>query len=294
MATSAVKLPGAVVTLQDEHRYMNLLLATLEEQLETSDLAAPEDYFLMQDIVRYLHEYPDEVHHPTEDLLFDKLVRRKPDARKDVTRLRRDHDRLRVNTAELLQSLENAASQHTPESAETVGVELNEYIRRLRRHMRFEETHLFPSAVQCMAHKDWQAIETRLSTVEDPLFGRAVASDFRPLYEYFANRASTLSQGATRIGFLQLDSMIVSADAIETGVTEYFEMLQQNAESLVQESRDTIHATFNGRGFGAALAAQVRFAGFVGKMGFDVACKTAAISGRTLKNAVEPLWNSAS
>lgn len=294
MTTPTVKLPSAVVTLQDEHRYMNLLLGTLEEQLDSSDLAAPEDYFLMQDIVRYLHDYPDAVHHPTEDLLFDKLVRRKPDAKKDVTRLRRDHKKLRANTAELIQSLERAAAQHTPESAQSVGVELNEYISRLRRHMSFEETHLFPNAVQCLAHKDWQAIEARLSAVEDPLFGRAVASDYRLLYEYFANRASALSRGATRIGFLQLDSMIVSADAVETGVTEYFEMLRQHAEALVQESRNTMHASFRGNGIGAALAAQVRFAGFVGKTGFDIACKTAAISGRTLKNAVEPLWNSAS
>ena len=294
MTTPAVRLPSAVVTLQDEHRYMNLLLATLEEQLEESDLAAPADYFLMQDIVRYLHEYPDQVHHPTEDLLFDKLVRRKPDARKDVTRLRRDHDKLRANTAELLQSLENAASLHTPESAETVGVELNEYIRRLRRHMRFEETHLFPSAVQCLAYKDWQAIETGLSAIEDPLFGRAVASDFRPLYEYFANRASTLSQGATRIGFLQLDSMIVSADAIEAGVTEYFEMLQQHAEALVQESRNSLRTLLNVRSPGAALAAPVRFAGFVGKTGIGVACDTAGISFRTVKNVVEPLWKGSS
>jgi hemerythrin-like domain-containing protein len=59
MVTPTVKLPGAIVTLQDEHRYMNLLLGTLEEQLQTSDLSAPGEYFLMQDIVRYLHEYPD-------------------------------------------------------------------------------------------------------------------------------------------------------------------------------------------------------------------------------------------
>jgi len=294
MTSPAIKLPGAVVTLQDEHRYMNLLLVTLEEQLETSDLSAPEEYFLMQDIVRYLHEYPDAVHHPTEDLLFDKLVRRKPDARKDVARLRRDHDKLRVNTAELLQSLDKAAAEHTPESAESVGVELNEYIRRLRRHMRFEETHLFPSAVQCLAHKDWQAIETRLSTVEDPLFGKAVASDYRVLYEYFANRANTLSRGATRIGFLQLDSMIVGADAIETGIAEMIEMLQRHTASLVQESRDTVRKTFSGDGFGSALVAQGSFVGFVGKKGVHVGLDAAGIYLRTLKNVIRPLWNSRS
>lgn len=293
-AMPSIRLPGAVVTLEDEHRYMNLLLRTLEEQLETSDLAAPDEYFLMQDIVRYLHEYPDEVHHPTEDLLFEILVRRKPDARKDVSRLRREHDMLRANTAELLQLLENAAARHTPELAEAVGVEMSKYIGRLRQHMSFEESRLFPAAVQCLAHKDWQAIETRLSAVEDPLFGRAVANDYRLLYEYFMNRANTLSRGATRIGFLQLDLMIASADALETGVTEYFAMLHRHAESLAQESRATLRALLNIRSPGAALAAPVRFALFVGRTGIGVAGDTAGISIRTIKNVVEPLWTESS
>ncbi len=160
--------------------------------------------------------------------------------------------------------------------------------------MRFEETHLFPVAVRCLAHRDWQAIETRLSAVEDPLFGRAVASDYRLLYEYFANRASALSRGATRVGLLQLDSMIASADAIETGVSECLEMLQRRSESLVQESRKTLRALFDIRRPGAALAAPLRFAGFVGKTGIGVACDTAGISIKTIRNAVEPLWTDSS
>ncbi|MCP4302771.1 MAG: hypothetical protein GY783_19485, partial [Gammaproteobacteria bacterium] len=152
MAAPAVQLPGAIVTLQDEHRYMNLLLETLEEQLQASDLSAPEEFFLMQDIVSYLHDYPDAVHHPTEDLLFDKLVRRKPDTEKDVARLRHDHDKLSENTAGILQLLDDAAKQHKPETAEAVRVALKQYIRRLRRHMRFEEAELFPGAVQSLAN----------------------------------------------------------------------------------------------------------------------------------------------
>ncbi|MGB5625993.1 MAG: hypothetical protein WBM61_09700, partial [Woeseiaceae bacterium] len=181
--------------------------------------------------------------------------------------------------------------QHTPEAAEAVRVALNKYIGRLRRHMRFEETRIFPGAVQCLANKDWQAIESRLDAVQDPLFGPAVARDYRVLYEYFANRANKLSRGATRFGFLQLDSMIVSADAIETGISEMVKMLQRHTESLVRESRDTVHKTFNGDGLGAALTAQARFVGFVSKKGIHVACDAAGISVRTIKNAAEPLWN---
>ncbi|MGB5624435.1 MAG: hemerythrin domain-containing protein [Woeseiaceae bacterium] len=291
MAAPAVKLPGAIVTLQDEHRYMNLLLETLEEHLQASDLSAPEEHFLMQDIMRYLHEYPDAVHHPTEDLLFDKLVRRKPDTEKDIARLRRDHKKLGANTADILRLLDDAAELHTPASAEAVRVELGKYIGRLRRHMSFEEAELFPVAVQCLANRDWQAIESRLNAVQDPLFGSTVARDYRVLYEYFANRANRLSRGATRFGFLQLDSMIVSADAIETGISEMIEMLQRHTESLVQESRDTVHDTFKGGSIGNALTAQARFMGFVGKKGVNVAWDAAGIYIKTIRNAAQPLWN---
>ncbi|MGI9249185.1 MAG: hemerythrin domain-containing protein [Woeseiaceae bacterium] len=286
----AVKFPDAIVTLQDEHRYMNLLLETLEEELQVSGLSAPEDYFLMQDIVCYLHDYPDEVHHPTEDLLFDILVRRKPDTEKDVARLRRDHDKLSENTAEIMQLLDDAAEQHTPEAAETVRGALNKYIGRLRRHMRFEEAELFPGAVQCLANKDWRAIESRLDAVQDPLFGPAVARDYRVLYEYFANRANKLSRGATQFGFLQLDSMIVSADAIETGIAEMIEMLQNHTKSLVQESRDTVQKSLKGDGLSAVLAAQARFVGFVGKKGINVACDTAGIYVKTVRDMVSPYF----
>ena len=294
MATRSAKLPGAVVTLQDEHRYMNLLLGTLEEQLQTSDFSSSGEYFLMQDIVRYLHDYPDKVHHPTEDLLFDKLIRREPDAQKDVARLRRDHKKLNGNTADILHLLDDAAAQPTPEAAEAVRISLETYIGRLRRHMSFEESRMFPAAVQCLANRDWQAIESRLNAVQDPLFGSAVGQDYRVLYEYFADRANQLSRGATRFGFLQLDSMIVGADAIEAGVAEMIEMLHCHAESLVQESRDTLRKTFKGDGVGSALVAQASFVGFVGKKGVHVALDAAGIYFRTLKNATEPLWNSES
>ncbi len=291
MAAPAVKLPGAIVTLQDEHRYVNLLLGTLEEQLETSGLFARGEYFLMQDIVRYLHEYPDVVHHPTEDLLFDQLVHRNPDCEKDVARLRRDHEKLSANTAAILKLLDGAAEQRTPEAAEAVRVALEKYIGRLRRHMRFEESQMFPAAVQCLAHRDWQTIESRLNAVQDPLFGTAVAQDYRVLYEYFAARANKLSRGATRFGFFQLDSMIVSADAIETGVVEMIDMLRSHGESLLQESRTTVKKTFDGDGLGPALAAQASFLGFVSRKGINVACDAAGIYLRTIKNAAEPLWN---
>ncbi len=290
MATPSVRLPGAIVTLSDEHRYMHLLLDTLDEHLQDADFSKETDYFLIQDIVTYLHEYPDTVHHPTEDLLFEKLLHRNPASSRQVARLRRDHDRLSEDTATILELIDDASKRPSPQAAEGLRIAAGTYTDRLRRHMRFEEAELFPSAVRCLAHKDWQAIEASLGAVEDPLFGAAVARNYRPLYEFFAARTTNLSRRATGFGFLQLDSMIASADALESGVVEMLDMLFRRAESLLREVRNTRATTFAERGLCGTLLVPARLLAFAGRQGFDTAREAAGISLRTFKGAAEPLW----
>jgi len=285
MAVPTIKLPDAIVTLSDEHRYLNLLLETLEEQLQLTDLTAAGDFFLIQDIVHYMHEYTDVVHHPTEDLMFETLVQRNPDRAKDVARLRRDHKVMHKETAGIQKLMDVAAKRQTAEAAEAVRVATGKYIDRLRQHIHIEETELFPSAVRCLASRDWHAIEVNLEATQDPLFGPTVERDYRVLYEYFASRADQISQQMTRFSFLQLDNMILSADAIETGIAEMWGLLQQHGDSLAQEFRFVTDKSFDGRGLAAALALQAGYAGFIGTTAMEVSSEAASIYFRTLKKA---------
>jgi len=285
MAVPSIKLPDAIVTLSDEHRYLSLLLDTLEEQLRLTNLTAAGDFFLIQDIVHYMYEYTDAVHHPTEDLMFEKLLQRDPDRKKDVTYLRRDHNALHKNTARIQELLDIAAKRRTPEAAEAVRVSIEKYINRLRKHIQFEESELFPSAVRCLANRDWHAIEVSLEAMQDPLFGPTVQRDYRVLYEYFTSRADQLSRKMTSFSFLQLDNMILSADAIETGIAEMWDLLQQNADSLTQEFKYVTAKSLDGRGLAAALALQAGYAGFVGTTAIEVSSGAASIYFSTLKKA---------
>ena len=285
MAAATVKLPDAIVTLSDEHRYLSLLLDTLEEQLQLTDLTAPGDFFLIQDIVHYMYEYTDVVHHPTEDLMFDKLLQRAPDTKLEVAHLRRDHEALHKDTARIQKLLDQAVKRRNPKAAEAVRVASEKYIERLRRHIQIEETELFPSAVRCLANRDWHEIETRLEARQDPLFGPNVERDYRVLYEYFASRADQLSRQVTRFSFLQLDNMILSADVIETGVAEMWRLLQKNADSLSQEFKYVTAKSLDGRGLAAALTLQAGYAGFVGTTAVQVTGEAANIYFKTLKNA---------
>ncbi len=290
MAVPAVKLPDAIVTLSDEHRYLSLLLETLEEQLTATSLTAAGDFFLIQDIVHYMHEYTDAIHHPTEDLMFDKLLQRNPDRAKDVAHLRKDHNAMHKETARIQKLLHTAAKRKTPKAAEAVRTAADKYIAKLRQHILFEETELFPTAIQCLANRDWHAIEMSLEAKQDPLFGPTVQRDYRVLYEYFANRADQLSQQMTRFGFLQLDNMILSADAIETGIAEMWDLLQRHGDSLTHELKVVTDKSFDGRGLASTLALQARYAGLVGTTAIEASGQAAGIYIRTLRNAAVSLF----
>lgn len=293
MNQSTVRLPAAIVTLSDEHRYMNLLVKTLDEHLEHKSGLSPGDYFLMQDVVRYMHDYSDKVHHPTEDLMFDKLVKRKPNRKKDVARLRRDHRFLEKNTSDLMKLLGTAAESQTPEDIAAVRDAARKYTQSLRQHMQFEEEELFPSATRCLASKDWRDIEAHLDAAEDPLFGPTVQRDYRVLYEYFSDRSANLSRKVTNFEFLQLDNMIVSADVIETGISQMWDMLREHGTSLEQGYRTVTGKSADSRGIAATLTLHAGYAGLVGKTALAAGTEAASIYFRTLKNATVSLFKGA-
>lgn len=293
MNRPTVRLPAAIVTLSDEHRYMNLLVETLDEHLEQMKGLSPGEYFLLQDIVRYMHDYSDKVHHPTEDLMFDKLVKRKPNRKQDVARLRRDHRFLEKNTSDLMKLLGKAAKSRAPEDLESVRDTAGKYTTRLRQHMQFEEDELFPSATRCLASKDWRDIEAHLDAAADPLFGETVQRDYRALYEYFSDRSASLSRKVTNFEFLQLDNMIVSADVIESGIAEMWNMLQEHSSSLEEGYRTVAAKSADGRGVAAALTLQAAYAGLVGKTALAAGTDAAGIYFRTLKNATVSLFKGA-
>ena len=52
-----------------------------------------------------------------------------------------------------------------------LGIDLKDLIDRLHRHMRTEETTLFPAARSSLTSTDWANIALVLGAPDDPLFG---------------------------------------------------------------------------------------------------------------------------
>ena len=285
MSRQSAALPDAVVTLSDEHRYMSLLLDTLAAHIEMPDPGGTSDYYLLQDIVRYMHEYPDVAHHPTEDVMFTLLVKRDPSVKNDVERLLQDHARLSENTAELIELIDRAAEKKTAGALAAARSAVEKYIDRLRAHMQFEETVIFPRATACLARRDWASIDRHLSSLEDPLFGPAVGSDYRVLYEYFSHRARDTSRRLTKRGFLQLDSFIMSADALEAGLADFIDLWRTHYSNVARESRHAADMPESGSP-SAAVAAKIRFGLFLTR-------EVAQAGGGAVNLYFRTLWNMA-
>jgi hemerythrin-like domain-containing protein len=168
--------------LLDEHRCFNGLVRVLESR--SSKHPGMADYYLLRDIVGYVHDYAERVHHPTEDLLARKLLLRKPGAKRLVERLQREHDSASMATRKLLDQLDELIEKPAAERTRAVRKACIAFAAHQRAHMRFEDDKLFPCAAASLSSADWRTIEARLFANDDPLFGRKIGARHRVLYEY--------------------------------------------------------------------------------------------------------------
>jgi hemerythrin-like domain-containing protein len=282
------KRPDAVSTLYDEHRYMSLLLDTLEDKIQGEDKIPPEDCFLMYDIVRYMHAYPDAVHHPTEDLMFEKLVMRDPPMKNIVREIQRDHRKLTGDTARILTLLRSAEKAQTVSASDAVRSACRRYIDRLRAHMKSEESALFSRAMVCLTPRDWKVIERRLSDVDDPLFGRTVDSRFRVLFEYFSGQAGDVSRRITLFSFLNFDNIIESADKLERGAGEMIAMVRDEAGAVLNEGRSMWRQTIDSHDLATIVSNPCRYGVFLGKKALAVGAAATGIYWNTAKRMLAP------
>ncbi len=119
------------------------------------------------EFIEFLDYFGDRVHHPLEDRLFDHLVNKgiSPAERPRVLRNLRQHQRIKSMTASLADSVSRALEGGVVDPGEFLeGVA--EYIALQQRHMRFEESHLFPLLNQEFENRDWNQLMGILENVE--------------------------------------------------------------------------------------------------------------------------------
>ncbi len=168
--------------LHEDHRNAARLLDLLEEQIGKIQQAGRADFEVMMDIMEYMTRYPDMHHHPTEDLVFERLVRRDAGTRAAVEDLLHEHKLLAEKGSTFHRALSEVVDGALV-ARDPLEQQGRDYIELLRRHMSKEEGQVFPLAKQRLRDEDWNAVEQAMGSMQDPLFGEALDEEYRALYQ---------------------------------------------------------------------------------------------------------------
>ncbi len=181
-------MSDVIAALELDHANIVRILELLESEILAIEVGKTPDYQLLQDIMCYMTQYPDRIHHPKEDLMFAQLVRRYPTAHVVVNEILDEHITIGLAGREFAR-LVSKSEVDSVDVREELGTAGFAYIRAQRQHMFLEEKNLFPMAQTVLTDKDWQEIEGAVDAIEDPLFGAEIAKGYERLYRLIIDQA---------------------------------------------------------------------------------------------------------
>ena len=173
-------MSNIIKILLEEHRNIDKLLLVLEHELEVFDRSEEPDYEILRAVIEYFQDYPEDCHHPKEDMVFEKLKMRDPAAADRIGDAQAEHEIETERLHKLVEAVEEILAGREF-LRQTFHDAVYGFIRHQRQHMDKEERLLFPAAVQRLRPEDWDAIDARLADRKDPLFNGAVETKFQAL-----------------------------------------------------------------------------------------------------------------
>jgi hemerythrin-like domain-containing protein len=185
-----VKLNQVLAELREDHRNLRLLLNLLESESASITVDDEPDFELMHDIMQYMTVYSDAVHHPKEDIVYGLIREHDSEMATSLAQVEPEH----LDIAELGTTLRNdieAIISGTAVTRDKLESDLQDYVTRLRMHIRWEENELFPVADTLAETNGAAGIDIGLFPDEDPLFGATTAASFRNLLTYLQKYEST-------------------------------------------------------------------------------------------------------
>lgn len=171
-------LRDTLETLYSEHRYIASLLDTLEQQAERLKPGKIPDFHLLLEILDYLTHYPDQYHHPREDMLFTHMLESDSKFQPKLDRLLREHETLHHYNRELFNELTRITEGRPVDGAE-LEASIGRFIAGYRQHIDYESKEVFPQAKGKLSAADVRKLDAKTRYIDDPLFGGEVQYKYR-------------------------------------------------------------------------------------------------------------------
>lgn len=163
-----------------EHASFQKILAILQAQLDAFHRGEDPDLSIMADIVEYLREYSDGVHHPREDVAFARLAAKRPELKLAIARLQQEHRVIAKAGEALREKVEGALGGAVLPRGE-LEIAAATYLVYYGNHISKEEEDVIGAAGETLTAEDWAAVKHAVPDRADPVFGATPAARYAEL-----------------------------------------------------------------------------------------------------------------
>ena len=172
--------------LRLDHRNMAVVLNLMDDTITEMEAGEDPDFELLDEIMRYMTVYPDAVHHPKEDIVYEKLRHKRPDLADDLAHVPDDHRRI-AELGSLLRADVEAINAGAAVRRDKMIDDARAYVSCLREHMLWEEEDLFRRIDLMLDAEPYKVDVSSIEHIRDPVFELEVEAGFRRLIESLAN-----------------------------------------------------------------------------------------------------------
>jgi len=169
-------------SLHEDHVNLMKLLTLVRREFREPTHDGDVDYNLILDVLDYIENYADAVHHACENQVYARLAQAYPDHAALVERLFSEHQQLQESTLSASSFLSNALNDVILDKR-TVDESVEDYVAAQSEHMSAEEREIFPLVDSVFDPSDWKYVAGQIQTADDPLFGERIKDRYRSLYE---------------------------------------------------------------------------------------------------------------
>jgi hemerythrin-like domain-containing protein len=168
--------------LHQDHIHAAKLLDLYDKQLQVLKEGGDPNYIIMRDIMKYMRSYPDVVHHPLEEIIFEKMEDKDKLLDKNIEKLCKQHREIDDIGDELYDKLSTIAAGIVT-SLEDFKKGSEKYLELMRSHMDLEEGEVFPRIRELFTEVDWEDVDLELTRQHDPMFGAGIEEQYEYLYD---------------------------------------------------------------------------------------------------------------
>ena len=173
--------------LKQDHVNLKRLLALLDQELDAFFAGEESNFDLKIELLDYIEHYAEQVHHPTEDLIYLAVLPKLEQGEALMQRLNREHGNL-VGAARRFRETLEGIVQGEVMSRDEVETRGREFVALQRQHIDLEDNEVFPLLEKALTESQLEQISVKAPQDEDPIFSWQDYNRFRALIDYLQDQ----------------------------------------------------------------------------------------------------------